>query len=266
MRSQCRTCRSANHYISKRNIRKPASAGFLLTFIASSPILNINMNKYQIWYQQIIDRARGRTLTGYVERHHVVPRSLGGSDHADNLVRLTAREHFVCHWLLTKMYTGEARYKMINAMYIMRADGPYQKRYQSKITSRVYNTLKEEYSKYISNLNKGRVQPLEENIKQRAAQTGRKRTPFSDEWRANMSKNHKSKQSDFDGALKEETKKKIGDKIRGRRQTDEEKARRSAANTGKVKPKKLCPHCDRMIAVNTYARWHGDQCGSCAIS
>ena len=30
----------------------------------------------------------------------------------------------------------------------------------------------------------------------------------------------------------------------------------------KVKPKKLCPHCDQLIAVNGYARWHGDNCKS----
>ena len=73
--------------------------GFLLTFISSSVILNTIMNKYQTWYQNITDRARSRTLEGYAERHHVVPRSLGGSDDAGNLVSLTAREHFVCHWL-----------------------------------------------------------------------------------------------------------------------------------------------------------------------
>ncbi len=232
-----------------------------MTFISSSVILNTIMNKYQTWYQNITDRARSRTLEGYVERHHVVPRSLGGSDDVGNLVSLTAREHFVCHWLLTKIYTGEARYKMINAMYIMRAEGPYQKRYESKITSRVYNTLREEYSKYISNLNKGRVQPLEENIKQKAAQTGRKRAPFSDEWREKMSKSKQGENNNRYGTVVlESTRKKIGDKIRGRKQTDEEKARRSAANMGRVKPKKLCPHCNQQIAVNTYPRFHGDRC------
>ena len=60
--------------------------------------------------------------------------------------------------------------------------------------------------------------------------------------------------------LSEATRQKIGDRIRGRRQTDEEKARRAEANKGKVKPKKLCPHCNQMIAVNTYPRWHGDNC------
>jgi hypothetical protein len=219
------------------------------------------MNKYQTWYQNITDRARDRILDGYVERHHVIPRSLGGSDDSDNLVRLTAREHFICHWLLTKMYTGEARYKMINAMYIMRAEGPYQKRYESKITSRVYNTIREEYSTYISNLNKGRVQPLEENIKQKAAQTGRKRAPFSDEWREKMSKSKQGENNNRYGAVVlDSTRKKIGDKIRGRKQTDEEKARRGAANLGKVRLKKLCPHCNQQIAVNTYPRFHGDLC------
>ena len=43
-------------------------------------------------------------------------------------------------------------------------------------------------------------------------------------------------------------------------QTEEEKARRAEANRGKVKPKQLCPHCNQMIAVNTYPRWHGDNC------
>ena len=60
--------------------------------------------------------------------------------------------------------------------------------------------------------------------------------------------------------VSEETRRKIGDKIRGRKQTQEEKARRAEANRGRVKPKLLCPHCQQLIAVNTYPRWHGDQC------
>ena len=54
--------------------------------------------------------------------------------------------------------------------------------------------------------------------------------------------------------------KKIGDKLRGRKQTDEEKLTRSLANMGKKREKKLCPHCDRLVAVNGYARWHGANC------
>ena len=70
-------------------------------------------NKYTNWYNSIINNAKNRTITGYTENHHIIPRSLNGTNTSENLVRLTAREHFVCHLLLTKMTVGNARYKII---------------------------------------------------------------------------------------------------------------------------------------------------------
>lgn len=76
--------------------------------------------KYQRWYDQIVDRAKERpALTGYCERHHVVPRSMGGGNDAGNIVTLTYREHFLAHWLLTKIATGADRRKMLHALYRM---------------------------------------------------------------------------------------------------------------------------------------------------
>ena len=243
------------------------------------------MNKYTRWYNQIVERARFRITEEYTETHHIQPRSLGGTDNIDNLVELTAREHFICHWLLVKMTTGEDRYKMLNALRMMRAEKTGQQRYQTAITSRVYETIKKEYAglqsilrsgegngfygkthtqeakKRISEANKGRIQPLAEKIKQVAAITGRKRAPFSEEWRARMSESKRGEKNNRYGVeLSEETRQKIGDRIRGRKQTDEEKARRAEANRGKTKPKLLCPYCQQMIAVNTYPRWHGINC------
>jgi len=219
------------------------------------------MNKYTRWYNQITQRARGRITEDYTETHHIQPRSLGGTDDIDNLVELTAREHFICHWLLTKMYTGEARSKMINALYIMQGKNRYQERYLTKITSRVYESLRLDYAKYISVRNTGRVQPPEEKARQIAAITGRKRAPFTEEWRTKMAEKKKGENNPrFGVELSEATRRKIGDRIRGRKQTPEEKARRAEANRGKVKPKILCPHCQQMIAVNTYPRWHGANC------
>jgi len=59
---------------------------------------------HQRIYNQIIDRAVARTLPAevYVERHHIVPRCVGGSNDASNIVSLTGREHFLCHWLLCR--------------------------------------------------------------------------------------------------------------------------------------------------------------------
>lgn len=216
------------------------------------------MNKYTKWYNQITERARNRIIDTYTETHHVQPRSLGGTDDASNLVELTAREHFICHWLLTKIHIGDSRNKMLSAFFLMKGNNSYQNRY---INGRAYEILREEYAQYISKMNTGRVQPPEEKAKQIAAITGRKRKPFSEEWRQKMSESHRGEKNHRYGVeLSEETRQKIGDRIRGRKQTEEEKQRRGEANRGKVKPKQLCPHCQKMIAVNTYPRWHGDRC------
>jgi hypothetical protein len=76
-------------------------------------------SKYQRWYDSIVEQAKGRRLDVYYERHHVTPRALGGSDDSDNLVDLTYREHFLVHWLLTKMCDGQARRAMVYALHCM---------------------------------------------------------------------------------------------------------------------------------------------------
>lgn len=245
------------------------------------------MNKYKKWYQDITDRGKNRKLNTYTESHHILPRSLGGSDDSSNITQLTAREHFICHWLLIKIYKdGDEHWKMLNALRIMKAENKNQSRYETKITSRVYEYLKEEYSKIQSVKMLGENNPMygkmpSEEIRQKTrervildnparkpgasqkisnSKIGKKRDEFDQEWLENLSKNHKSKKEGFDGSLSEETKKRIGDKLRGRKQTEEEKKIRSIANLGKKKAKKLCPRCQQEIAVNTYARWHGDNC------
>ena len=55
----------------------------------------------------------------YSEKHHILPRSLGGDDHPDNIVSLTAREHFIVHLLLTKFTNGQDRYKMMFAFHAL---------------------------------------------------------------------------------------------------------------------------------------------------
>lgn len=78
------------------------------------------MNKYQQWYDQITARGkRRRDLRGYSEIHHILPRALGGGDEASNLVKLSYREHYLVHWLLIKIYDGEARRAMVYALHCM---------------------------------------------------------------------------------------------------------------------------------------------------
>lgn len=62
-------------------------------------------NKYYKWYKSIITRAQlDERLEGDI--HHIIPRSMGGTNAKTNLVRLSWREHFVCHLLLVKCVEG----------------------------------------------------------------------------------------------------------------------------------------------------------------
>lgn len=99
-------------------------------------------NKYSHCYYSIIDRTKSRVLPKetYTETHHIVPRSLGGSDDQSNLVKLTAREHFICHLLLPKMTTGKNKTKMIYAAWCLSMLVDRQK--QFVIKSRTYANIK----------------------------------------------------------------------------------------------------------------------------
>ena len=83
-----------------------------------SAMIFIN-NKYTNWYNSLINKAKDRTITGYTEKHHIIPSALGGTNEKDNIVKLTPREHFICHLLLTKMTTGNDRYKMNFALHML---------------------------------------------------------------------------------------------------------------------------------------------------
>ena len=85
-------------------------------------------NKYKKWYNNIVDHAKNRNLEGYTENHHIVPKSLGGTDDATNLIRLTAREHFICHLLLTKFTTGYDKKLMNFALGKFIQNSPLQQR------------------------------------------------------------------------------------------------------------------------------------------
>jgi hypothetical protein len=59
----------------------------------------------------------------YGEKHHIIPKSLGGDDNITNIVKLSAREHFICHALLAEMYEKYSNewYKMNHAFMMMKA-------------------------------------------------------------------------------------------------------------------------------------------------
>jgi hypothetical protein len=76
--------------------------------------------KYLVWYEALIEKARWRDIQSpYTEVHHIKPKSMGGGNEPANLVRLTYREHFLAHWLLTKICVGSDLRKMQRALFAM---------------------------------------------------------------------------------------------------------------------------------------------------
>jgi hypothetical protein len=99
---------------------------------------------YKRIHDQIIERAKNRVLEGYSEKHHIVPKCLGGSNDKENLVRLTAREHFIIHKLLCEIYPNES--KLHYAVWLMaNMKGDNQLR-DYKIGSKEYQKIRETFS------------------------------------------------------------------------------------------------------------------------
>jgi len=134
-------------------------------------------NKYYTWYCNIIQTAQNRPkLTGYFENHHVIPRSLGGTDNLENIVSLTAREHFISHILLTKFTSSDNHHKMLYAVNMMsQISRDYQHRYIP--TSRLYEMVKREFSLMHSKRLTGRKLTEEHKAKIGAAGIGRIHSP-----------------------------------------------------------------------------------------
>ena len=131
-------------------------------------------NKYTSTYYNIIYRAKSRPeIMSYTEKHHIVPKSLGGSNGRENLVVLTAREHFICHMLLVRMTENNNRYKMVHAAIGMKRSRSYQPRY---INSRLYETLKKEFAIISSNRNKGKSPSVETRLKMSIAGKGKQKS------------------------------------------------------------------------------------------
>lgn len=64
------------------------------------------MDYQRIYTQFIADRSSREQPSGYTEKHHIIPRSLGGGDEVSNLLRLTPEDHFFAHLLLAKIHGG----------------------------------------------------------------------------------------------------------------------------------------------------------------
>ena len=149
---------------------------------------------YERIYNELIDSALTNSYNGYVEVHHIVPRCIGGSDDKSNLVALSAREHFLAHWLLSRIHSGN---KSLAYAWNMMCVGRIQ-------SSHLYKYAREEVSK---------------------ARTGVTWGNHTEETKRKMSKSRKGV---LQGPRSEESKEKMRQAKLGHKQSDETIARRTA--------------------------------------
>ena len=71
---------------------------------------------YQRIYNNLISYRQNNPATGYTEKHHIVMKSMGGSNDPSNLVVLTGREHWIAHLLLYKIHKNN---KTVHACRMM---------------------------------------------------------------------------------------------------------------------------------------------------
>lgn len=111
-------------------------------------------NKYTRWYFSIIERAELRNNSiGYCERHHIIPRTLGGDNSKRNIVTLTAREHYICHALLPRMCIGGKHKSSMVFAFLMMGQWESNTSKGQRYKSKVYAITKARYVESIRGTN-----------------------------------------------------------------------------------------------------------------
>jgi hypothetical protein len=100
---------------------------------------------YKNIYNNLVQKRRYDPCCGVYEKHHIMPRSLGGKDVKDNMVFLSPREHYVAHLLLAKIHGGP----MWAALAYM-SRGSTKSASNVRISSRTYDFIKKKDSEWRS--------------------------------------------------------------------------------------------------------------------
>ena len=172
-----------------------------------------NQKWYQKTYSALVDKAKTRglnknTLEGYYEKHHILPKCMGGSDSEDNLVLLTYREHVLAHMLLTKIYPNN--YKLFHAIYFM-------------MNSNGFKVIKHLNTKYLEQIRTNSIKMLREtNSGKNNPMYGKH---ISEKHKKILSNVNKRKRSDL-------TKKRMSEAQKGKTHSKETKEKLSKIHIG----------------------------------
>lgn len=236
-------------------------------------------NKYTRWYNQIITHRVKNLYNGYTEKHHIIPKSLGGNNNVSNIVHLSAREHFVCHKLLTKMVQGQLKYKMLEAVAVFSNN----KNRKLSFNSRDIAIIREANAIASSKRNKGNqywLHRMPDTDEQRLTKSNNAKNSkwvnngtlerFTQDYEYWISQNYTYGRLPFSEKtlesmraipgkpMSEETKEKIRASKLGQKKTAEhiQKLRDSL----KKQTKYSCEYCHKIMTRANLSRWHGSNC------
>lgn len=199
---------------------------------------------YTEHYNKLIERAKNRLLECYTERHHIVPKCMGGSDEVENLVRLTAEEHYVAHQLLVKIYPGHRG--LAKGAYMMTWD-----RHGNRVNNKAYGWLKRKYSE----AHKGIPRTEEQN--QHHSKVMKGKTPWNKGKTGVQVAWNKGKTG---GRCLDEIKRKISATKMGEIKSIETRKRMSEGKLGKKLKIVSCPTCNKEGGLALMKRWHFNNC------
>jgi hypothetical protein len=226
---------------------------------------------YEKIYNQIIETAkkseRKKGNGVYYEIHHIIPKCMGGADEKDNLVHLTAKEHFICHRLLCEMYPGNI--KLIHAFWRMCTIKNNRKRVY-KISANTYNAIRTKKSLLQSEMVSGERNPMfgkshSDSTKElmRRPKTDEQRRFQSESMKLNyqigeLVPHNKGQKGCFVHSA--ETRRKMSISRKGKEKSEEWKLKQSARMKLLDRKKILCIYCDSEFDQRNYGKWHGEKC------
>lgn len=191
-------------------------------------------NKYTRWYYAIIESARNNPPEGYTEKHHIIPKCMGGTNEPENLVSLSARQHFICHLLLPKMTNGKHRRDSSFALWSM-LYGHSKNHQRYKPSARIYEISKKKIARAISELHTGKEVSKETREKIRKKALGRS---SSKKGKTNIELYGEEKAAIISQKASESSKGQIawnkGKEHKWRKHTEESKRKISEGNKGKT--------------------------------
>jgi len=178
---------------------------------------------YQRIYNSLILRAQNRQLNVYTEKHHIIPKCLGGNDSKQNLVNLTAEEHYVVHQLLIKIYPD---HQGLLAAIIKMSGKSVECR---KCNNKLFGWLK----RRMYNLRIG--VPRTEETKRKISESRKNQPPNHTTPHNEITKQmiSLSRQGKGTAPKSEETKRKMSEAARGRKMSEEQKLKISLTKKGK---------------------------------